>query len=219
MALSTSSRSKLWILMITAFIDMVGPFMVLPLLPFYAKSLGAGGLVVGTLISSFAVAQLISAPMWGRFSDAHGRRPALIVGLTASVLAYIIFAFALSLPHPLFFLFLSRIVQGAGGGTVSVIQAYVADATAPEERAKALGWLSAATNAGVAIGPLLGSLSHTWGDKGPGLFAAGLCAINMVFAARYLTESRDMKEAAESKADTTKRTRSRDAIRHVVSHS
>ena len=137
MALSTSSRSKLWILMITAFIDMVGLLMVIPLLPFYAKSLGAGGLVVGTLISSFAVAQLISAPMWGRFSDAYGRRPALLVGLGASVIAYIIFAFALSLPHPLFFLFLSRVVQGAGGGTVSVIQAYVADATQPNERAKA----------------------------------------------------------------------------------
>ena len=112
------SRSKLWILMITAFIDMVGLLMVIPLLPFYAKSLGAGGLVVGMLVSSFSVAQLISAPMWGRFSDAYGRRPALLVGLGASVIAYIIFAFALQLPHPLFFLFLSRIVQGAGGGTV-----------------------------------------------------------------------------------------------------
>ena len=213
------SKSKLWILMITAFIDMVGLLMVIPLLPFYAKTLGAGGLVVGTLISSFAVAQLISAPMWGRFSDAYGRRPAMLVGLGASGIAYIIFAFSLSLPHPLFFLFLSRIVQGAGGGTVSVIQAYVADATAPEERAKALGWLSAATNAGVAIGPLLGSLSHSWGDRGPGLFAAALCAVNMVFAWRFLNESRDMKEAAESKADTTKRARSRDAIKHVISHS
>jgi MFS family permease len=222
MATTTSasgSRSKLWILMITAFIDMVGLLMVIPLLPFYAKTLGAGGLVVGILVSSFSVAQLISAPMWGRFSDAYGRRPALLVGLSASVIAYIIFAFALELPHPMFFLFLSRIVQGAGGGTVSVIQAYVADSTAPEERAKALGWLSAATNAGVAIGPLLGSLSHTWGSSGPGLFAAGLCVLNIVFAWRYLLESRDMTEAAESKAATGQRARSRDAIAHVVSHS
>ena len=216
---TSGSRSKLWILMITAFIDMVGLLMVIPLLPFYAKTLGAGGLVVGILVSSFSVAQLISAPMWGRFSDAYGRRPALLVGLSASVIAYIIFAFALELPHPMFFLFLSRIVQGAGGGTVSVIQAYVADSTAPEERAKALGWLSAATNAGVAIGPLLGSLSHTWGSSGPGLFAAGLCVLNIVFAWRYLLESRDMKEAAESKAATGQRARSRDAIVHVVSHS
>src|SRR3954447_24956765 len=182
------SRSKLWILMITAFIDMVGLLMVIPLLPFYAKTLGAGGLVVGLLVSSFNVAQLISAPMWGRFSDAYGRRPALLVGLTASVIAYIIFAYALSLPHPLFFLFLSRIVQGAGGGTVSVIQAYVADATKPEERAKALGWLSAATNAGVAIGPVIGALAHRWGEHGPGLFSAALCVLNIAFAARFLHE-------------------------------
>jgi MFS family permease len=219
MVLSAASRGKLWILMITAFIDMVGLLMVIPLLPFYAKTLGAGGLVVGTLIASFNVAQLLSAPMWGRFSDAYGRRPALLVGLSASAIAYVIFAFALSLPHALFFLYLSRIVQGAGGGTVGVIQAYVADSTAPNERAKALGWLSAATNAGVALGPLLGSLTHSMGPRGPGLFAAALCTLNIVFASRFLNESRDMKEAAESKADTTKRARSRDAIVHVVSHS
>ena len=219
MALSASSRGKLWILMITAFIDMVGLLMVIPLLPFYAKSLGAGGLIVGTLIASFNVAQLLSAPMWGRFSDHYGRRPALLVGLGASVIAYVIFAFALSLPYPLFFLYLSRIVQGAGGGTVGVIQAYVADSTLPEERAKALGWLSAATNAGVALGPLLGSLTHVLGARGPGLFAAGLCILNMIFAWRFLHESRDMKEAAAQKADGAIRPRSRDAIAQVVSHS
>src|SRR6185295_3730506 len=119
----------------------------------------------------------------------------------------------------LFFLFLCRIVQGAGGGTVSVIQAYVADATQPEDRAKALGWLSAATNAGVAIGPVLGSLTLAWGPQGPGVFAAALCGANIIFAWRYLDESRDMHEAAESKADTTQRARSRDAVLHVVTHS
>ena len=217
--MSSGSQRKLWILMITAFIDMVGLLMVIPLLPFYAKSLGQGGLVVGLLVSSFAVAQLLTAPMWGRLSDAYGRRPALLVGLSASAIAYVIFGYALELPHPLFFLFLCRLVQGAGGGTVSVIQAYVADATQPDERAKALGWLSAATNAGVAIGPVLGSLTHAWGPQGPGFFAAGLCVANIAFAWKYLDESRDMHEAAQSKADTTKRARSRDAILKVVTHS
>ena len=214
-----TSQSKLWVLMITAFIDMVGLLMVIPLLPFYAKSLGEGGLIVGMLVSSFAVAQLLTAPMWGRLSDAYGRRPALLVGLSGSAIAYVIFGFALQLPHPLFFLFLSRLVQGAGGGTVSVIQAYVADSTSPDERAKALGWLSAATNAGVAIGPVLGSVTHSWGPQGPGLFAAGLCLLNIGFAWRFLHESRDMREAAESKAGTGARPRSRDAIAHVVTHS
>ena len=215
----SSSSGKLWILMITAFIDMVGLLMVIPLLPFYAKSLGQGGLAVGLLVSSFAAAQLITAPMWGRLSDAYGRRPALLVGLAGSGIAYLIFAFALELPHALFWLFLCRFVQGAGGGTVSVIQAYVADATQPDDRAKGLGWLSAATNAGVAIGPVLGSLTHAWGTRGPGLFAAVLCVVNMAFAWKYLDEARDMTEAAESKADTTKRSRLRDAVVHVVTHS
>src|SRR4051812_9282142 len=121
---------KLVVLMVTAFVDMAGVLMVLPLMPFYAKSMGANGFVVGALVSSFAIAQLISAPMWGRFSDKYGRRPALLVGLAASAIAYVIFAYADSL----WLLFASRIVQGAGGGTVGVIQAYVADAVAPKDR-------------------------------------------------------------------------------------
>ena len=216
-----TTKDKLWILMITAFVDMLGLLMVIPILPFYAKRLGQGGFVVGVLVSSFAVAQLLTAPMWGRFSDAHGRRPALLVGLTASGIAYVIFAFALDMGAlALAMLFLSRLVQGAGGGTVSVIQAYVADSTAPEERTKALGWLSAATNAGVAIGPVLGSLTAAaWGHRGPGLFAAALCLVNVGFAARYLVESRDPHEAAESKAGTGERTKLKDAVFQVVTHS
>src|SRR5438093_4462527 len=166
---------KLVVLMITAFMDMVGVLMIIPLLPFYAKSMGAGGFVVGFLVSSFSIAQLLMAPVWGRLSDHYGRRPALIVGMTASAIAYVIFAYADSL----WLLFLSRLVQGAGGGTVSVIQAYVADALKPEQRAKGLGWLSAATNAGVALGPAVGSGAAKFGVHIPGLAAAALCALNM----------------------------------------
>ena len=203
---------KLFVLMITAFVDMVGLLMIIPLLPFYAKDLGANGFIVGLLVSSFAIAQLITAPVWGRFSDRYGRRPALLVGLTASAIAYVVFAYA----NVLWLLFLSRLVQGAGGGTVSVIQAYVADALRPEERAKGLGWLSAATNAGVALGPVLGPVASHWGRSGPGLAAAALCVINIAFAWYFLSESRDMVEA---KATGRTRSRSRDALSHVVTHS
>jgi len=203
---------KLIVLMVTAFVDMVGLLMIIPLLPFYAKHLGANGFVVGLLVSSFAIAQLITAPVWGRFSDRYGRRPALLVGLSASAIAYVVFGFATSL----WLLFLSRLVQGAGGGTVSVIQAYVADALKPEERAKGLGWLSAATNAGVALGPLVGSFASNWQHSGPGLIAAALCVCNIVFAFFFLSESRDMVEA---KAIGRKQIRSRDAVARVVTHS
>jgi multidrug resistance protein len=211
-AAKNTDVGKLVVLMITAFIDMVGTLMIIPLMPFYAKNFGANGLVVGLLVASFSVAQLISAPFWGRFSDRYGRRPALIVGMMASAIAYVIFGYADSL----WLLFLSRLVQGSGGGTVSVIQAYVADAVEPSQRAKGLGWLSAATNAGVALGPVLGSSMLHFGAHAPGLAAATLCVLNSFFAWKYLVESRDMVEA---RSRVHKPGRSREAVVRVVTHS
>jgi len=212
--MAKTSAGKLAVLMVTAFMDMVGLLMIVPLMPFYAKSMGANGLIVGLLVSSFAVAQLLMAPIWGRFSDHYGRRPALIIGMSAAAIAYVIFAYADSL----WLLFFSRLVQGAGGGTVSVIQAYVADALEPKERAKGLGWLSAATNAGVALGPVIGGFALTWGTPAPGLIAAGLSLVNIVFAWKFLVESRDMTEAAADRATPRIPGRSRAAIMRVVTH-
>src|SRR6185436_10207203 len=229
--------AKLFTLMATAFIDMLGLLMIIPLLPFYVKTLGGSGvdilgihigigLIIGFIVASFTVAQLLSAPMWGRFSDRVGRRPALLIALGASAIAYLIFGFA----HSLLLLFLSRLVQGAGGGTVGVIQAYVADSTDPKDRARALGWLSATTNLGVALGPALGTFALTLGKRdllpgpatlqmghaAPGLIAAALCILNMIFAARYLTESRVVNEPAKEGEEN--RT-SLQAIWRVMSHS
>ncbi len=221
------ARGKLVVLMITAFMDMVGILMVVPLLPFYAQDLnGSGyvsralaalhmsgdGAVVSLLIATFAIVQLVSAPIWGRVSDRFGRRPAMMIGLGGSALAYLVFAYAPTLD----WLFLSRIVQGAGGGTVGVIQAYVADSTRPEDRAKALGWLSAATNAGVALGPVIGGgAMHFLGRSGPGLSAALMSCITMLFAFHYLTESHD---AAAVKAAGKVVRKSSEAVMRVVSH-
>ena len=219
---------KLVVLMMTAFIDMMGGLIVFPLIPFYATralghgplwtaldgvGLGGRGAAVSLMVMMFAVAQLVSAPYWGRFSDRFGRRPALMVGLGASAAAYLIFAFANSLE----LLFLCRIVQGAGGGTVGVIQAYVADATEPEDRAKALGWLSAATNAGVAIGPALGSVAMGFGSSGPGLLAAAMAVVNMAFAWRYLAESN--VHAGAHASDRPKARGTREVLRRVLTHA
>ena len=203
---------KLLVLIITAFVDMVGLLMVLPLMPFYARKLGAGSMTVTVLVVSFTAAQLVSAPLWGRFSDKYGRRPALLVGLGAAAIAYVVFAFA----NSLWLLLLSRVVQGAGGGTVGVIQAYVADSTEPDNTTKALGWLSAATNLGVALGPPIGSLALLAGTSGPGLLAAILCVVNMGFAWKFLSESRDMEDARTA---VKKRGASRAAILRVISHA
>lgn len=230
--------AKLLTLMLTAFMDMVGLLMIIPLLPFYVKALGGEGIsflgihigigiITGFIIAAFTVAQLLSAPLWGRFSDRVGRRPTLLIALTASGIAYLIFGFADSL----LLLFISRIVQGAGGGTVGVIQAYVADSTAPQDRARALGWLSATTNLGVALGPVLGSFAIALGKRdlmpgpetlqmghaAPGIMAAVLCLINIAFAARYITESRDLADHAPVEGEV--RRTSREAIWRVITHS
>lgn len=177
---------RLAVLIAVNFVDMLGFMIVLPLLPFYALDLNASPEIIGWLIASFSIAQLLSAPLWGRVSDRYGRRPALLIGLTASAVAYAVFGFAESI----WVLFLSRLVQGAGGGTTGVAQAYVADTMAPADRARALGWLSAATSAGVSLGPALGSLSARFGQEAPGLVAAALCVVNIAFAWRWLPESK-----------------------------
>ena len=177
---------RLSVLMAVCFVDMLGLMLVAPLMPFYATRMNAPEWMVGWLISAFAVAQLISSPVWGKFSDRYGRRPAMLIGLAGSAIAYVVFGFATSL----WMLFASRLVQGLGGGTTGVAQAYVADTMAPAERAKALGWISAATSAGVLIGPVIGSIARGFGTEVPGLVAAALMLVCILFAWRWLPESR-----------------------------
>src|SRR6185503_12244699 len=136
--------------------------------------------------SAFSIAQLLSAPTWGRLSDRYGRRPAVLAGLAVSAVGYIVFAVA----GNIWLLFLSRVVQGIGGGTVGVLQAYVADASDPADRARGLGWLSAATSAGAVVGPAFGSLFVMWwGHAGPGVGATVFCVLSGVFAWRFLREA------------------------------
>jgi multidrug resistance protein len=198
---------------VTAFVDIVGLTMIVPLLPFYATHLGANATVVGLLVSAFSVAQLAVAPVWGRFSDRYGRRPAILVGLLLTSCAYVIFAFAASVPV----LLLSRLVQGLGGGTIGVVQAYVADASPPEQRTKSLGWLSAVTSLGAVAGPAFGSLMISLGGRAaPGLAAAALALLVAAFATRFLLESHQLR--ATGSHGVPSRTRPGQAIARVVSH-
>lgn len=184
--MESSSLKQLSVLMATVFVDMIGALMVMSTLAYSARDLGARPLVVTLIISSFFFAQFVTAPLWGRFSDRYGRRPALLVGLASSAIAFALFGLATTV----WLLFLFRLVQGAGGGTTGVVQAYVSDTVPPEDRAKALGWISAATNAGVMIGGAVGSLaSEHLGPWGPGFVAAGLCTLNVISAWFWLPES------------------------------
>ena len=177
---------QLSVLIATNFVDMIGFMIVLPLLPFYALHLQATPFQIGLITAAFSAAQILSAPLWGRVSDRYGRRPALLIGLLASAAAYVVFGLA----DAIWLLFASRLIQGAGGGTTGVAQAYVADTVKAKDRARALGWLSAATSAGVVLGPVIGAFAARFGQEAPGFVAAGLCLVNAAFAWRWLPESR-----------------------------
>ena len=206
------SLKRLWVLMVTAFVDMVGFALVLPLLPLYAKDFGARPTTIGFLLASFAFAQLVTAPLWGRLSDRIGRRPVIVGGQALNAVAFLFFAASSSV----WLLLLSRLAQGAGSGTIAANQAYVADAIRPEQRAKALGWITAATSAGVMLGPALGSASLSWtgSTAAPGLIAATFCVLNILFAWRWLPESTSEKSRAASK----ERRPLRRAVAEVVRH-
>ncbi|HET9942088.1 MAG TPA: MFS transporter, partial [Terriglobia bacterium] len=167
------SFGRLAILIAVAGIDLLGATMVFPQIPFYAQHFNSSPTFIGIIFASFFLAQLLSAPIWGRISDRYGRRPALLIGLTALGLGYVIFAFA----NSLWMLLLARFIQGAGGGTTGVTQAYVADTVRPEDRARALGWLSAGTNVGTMVGPALGSFLVHYGQGAPAVAASILCVL------------------------------------------
>lgn len=197
--------------------------MLVPLLPFYATEFGANATVVGLLISAFSVAQLLVAPVWGRWSDRLGRRPAIVAGLLVTAVGYGLFAVASSVG----LLLLSRLVQGLGGGTIGVVQAYVADASRPEDRTKSLGWLSAVTSLGAVVGPAIGSvLVRAGGQVLPGAASAVFSAAVAVFGWKYLKETNVLRTTTSAEvllADSTEVPNlpptERDAIRRVATHA
>lgn len=207
--MESSSLKQLSVLMATVFADMIGVLMVLPLLPFYAERLGASESIIGALVSVFFFAQLTTAPLVGRLSDRYGRRPMILAGLVASAIAYVLFGLA----DTIWLLFLSRLIQGAVG-TTAVVQAYVADSVEPQDRAKALGWVTAATSAGVMIGPLVGSFSTYLGPQAPFFVAAGLCLLDALFAWRWLPEPKRHRQTEGSAPRPPLRKAMAEVLRH-----
>jgi len=147
----------LLVLFLTILVNLIGFGIIIPLLPFYATTYGASPLMVGLLFASFSVSQLIAAPLLGAWSDRWGRRPVLILSLIGTAVSFVMLAMATNLAV----LFAARIVDGLSGGNITTARAYIADVTAPEERAKAYGFLGAAVGLGFILGPALGGFfSH-----------------------------------------------------------
>jgi MFS transporter, DHA1 family, tetracycline resistance protein len=178
-------RSSLIIIFTTVFVDLLGFGIVLPLLPYYAQQLHASGAAAGALIAVYSAMQFVAAPWWGRLSDRLGRRPVLLVSLAGSTLSYLLFALATNIE----WLFVSRILAGLAGANISVAQAFIADTTSQQERARGMGLIGAAFGLGFVFGPVIGGLLAHYGHAAPGFAATAICGLNFIVALVRLPES------------------------------
>src|SRR2546428_2975136 len=180
-------RSPLLVIFITVFIDLVGFGIVIPVLPFYAQGtkFGAKPREVGLLFASYSVMQLVFAPVLGRLSDKYGRRPVLLVSILGTSVGFLVLGFATTL----WMLFLGRIIDGISGGNISTAQAYIADVTTKEDRAKGMGLIGAAFGLGFVFGPAIGGVLSRWGINVPFLFAGTLAFANAILLYFTLPET------------------------------
>lgn len=212
-----TTTGSLIVIFLTVFIDLLGFGMVLPLLPIYAREFAtqhglsstASGILVGILMGSFSAMQFIFLPIWGRLSDQYGRRPIILIGLAGSVLFYGIFGVA-TVARSLVGLFIARIGAGIAGATISTAQAYIADTTTPETRARGMALIGAAFALGFTLGPSLGIVALAVGGElhvspWPGYVAAGLSGCALLLAIFLLPESlrQDSTSAARPLFDMT----------------
>jgi len=173
------------LILLTVVIDLIGFGIVLPILPLWAHHFGANATEIGILSATYALMQVIFAPLWGRLSDRIGRRPVILVTLLGSCIS----AFMIGIAHTLLLLFIARIINGVSGASYATAQAYVADITTEESRARGMGLIGAAFGIGFIIGPAIGALLSLISDAAPFFFASGLAAVNLVLAWRLLPES------------------------------
>src|SRR5512132_2043566 len=180
-------RSPLVVIFTTVFIDLVGFGIVIPVLPFYAEGsrFNATPRTVGLLFASYSVMQLIFSPILGRLSDKYGRRPVLLISIIGTGIGFLILGFA----RTLLMLFVGRILDGITGGNISTAQAYIADITSKQDRAKGMGLIGAAFGLGFVFGPAIGGILSRWGVEVPFLFAAALCFANALLLYFTLPET------------------------------
>ncbi|WP_338730031.1 MFS transporter [Haladaptatus sp. DJG-WS-42] len=204
--MAARSRRTISIVFAVVFLDLLGFGIIIPILPFYVRAFGANELVIGLLAASYSAMQFMFAPILGQLSDRRGRRPVILLSVLGSAIAWTLFGLA----EGLFLLFVSRMLAGAMGGNIAAAQAYVADVTPPEERAKSLGLLGAAFGLGFIFGPGIGAVFTfevvvnffqnliPWVAINqfslPSFVAAFLALLNFLVAYRFLPESRELAD-------------------------
>jgi DHA1 family tetracycline resistance protein-like MFS transporter len=175
----------LLIIFLTIFIDLLGFGMVIPLLPFFAQDFQATPLEIGLLISAYSWMQFFFAPVFGSVSDRVGRRPVLFFSIIGSGIGYMMIGLAGSLTM----VFAGRILGGITGANLSTAQAYIADVTTRENRAKGMGLFGMAFGLGFIMGPALAGILSKFGHAVPFFVAAGLSFANAAMLYFILPES------------------------------
>ncbi len=179
------NKKLLFSIILVVFIDLLGFSLILPLLPYYAETFHANAFVTGLLVASYAIAQLIGAPLLGRMSDRYGRRPILLASIFGTFLGFLL----LGIANALWILFAARIIDGLTGGNLSIAQAYISDVTNAKNRAKGLGMIGAAFGLGFIIGPVTGGFLSQWGYAVPAFAAAAMSFLNLILIFAWLPKS------------------------------
>jgi DHA1 family tetracycline resistance protein-like MFS transporter len=207
--------SPLVVVVLIVLVDLLGFTIVMPLLAPIAKSYGFGPLQIGLLFAAYPICQLVAGPILGRLSDRYGRRPVLIFSQAGTALSFVM----LGLSRDFTVMLLARMLDGASGGNILVAQAYVADVTKPEHRARSYGLIGAAFGVGFVLGPLLGGLivslpvSEEWRLRLPFLVAAGFSTLAWLLVLTRLPESRPPDGLARSSARVLSRRGLADTVR------
>jgi len=193
---STSPAAMRNVLFAVIAVELVGFGIVVPVLPYWARTFGASGGELGYVLSAYALAQFLCAPLWGRLSDRIGRRPVMLLTIAGSACSLLLLGFA----NSLLWLGAARLLSGAFAANVSVATAYVADVCPEHERARWMGMIGASFALGFTLGPVIGGGFGMMGYPVPMFVAAGLSAANLIAAALLLREPRKAQAAQAAQA-------------------
>jgi MFS transporter, DHA1 family, tetracycline resistance protein len=190
MTAAPTSKYAITFVFITVLLDMVGFGLIMPVLPALIQDVGKldighASLIGGWLFAAFSVTQFLFGPTMGNLSDAYGRRPLLLLAVAGLGVDYLIMALAPNIA----WLFVGRLFAGFCGASYVVANAFIADITAPEDRAKAFGMMGAAFGLGFVIGPAIGGLLGTFGPRVPFYAAAAVSVLNLIFGYFILPET------------------------------
>jgi MFS transporter, DHA1 family, tetracycline resistance protein len=184
--LSQAERRALLPIFLIVVVDILGMTIIMPLLPFYAQEFGASPRQIGFLIATFAVCQLVSGPLLGQIADRVGRKPLLLISQIGTLFGFIVLGGATTL----WMVFVSRAIDGATAGNLSLAQAYVADVTTKENRAKSFAVIGIAFGLGFLVGPAISGYLSQYGHRYPIYAAQGLSALSIVATAALLPRAR-----------------------------